>query len=371
MSDREALDLGQESQSEGREKPEFLLDNVERDVGTGSSASRALLPSPFGVAATQGPDLEKEDRYAGREPPEFPLDDGEEEAGVGSSAPRALLPLRFARDAAPRAEPVNDPQTPRPGRHFLSMLLLVAGIAAAGIFAGGSAWMLTEHSRQAGLLSERAHQTQALTRMIDDLSARLSAVESAKSHDELLELQRSIGEIRSSIASSRELGSALAQLSQRVEKMDREESAKVDKLGEHIDQTESAEVTQFAARIAELEKKTVVAAATAANPASTPQKQSPAPPKLGPNVSMETTGSIDRPRPVLRGYIVLGARDDVALVGGRYGERAVRLGDFLPGAGRVRANPAPGRFMGRPDRARPDPGRRSALLIAKAQSAPS
>ena len=52
---------------------------------------------------------------------------------------------------------------------------------------------------------------------------------------------------------------------------------------------------------------------------------------------METTGSIDRPRPVLHGYIVLGARDDVALVEGRYGERAVRRGDFLPGAGRVEA----------------------------------
>jgi hypothetical protein len=65
------------------------------------------------------------------------------------------------------------------------------------------------------------------------------------------------------------------------------------------------------------------------------QRPPAAPPKFGPNISMETTGSIDRPRPLLRGYIVLGARDDVAVVGGRYGERAVRPGDFLPGAGRV------------------------------------
>ena len=45
--------------------------------------------------------------------------------------------------------------------------------------------------------------------------------------------------------------------------------------------------------------------------------------------------SIGRPRPILRSYVVLGARDDVALIGGRYGEREVREGDFLPGAGRV------------------------------------
>jgi hypothetical protein len=50
---------------------------------------------------------------------------------------------------------------------------------------------------------------------------------------------------------------------------------------------------------------------------------------------MDPTGSIERPRPLLRGYVVLGAQDDVALIGGRYGERAVRPGDFLPGAGRI------------------------------------
>ena len=50
---------------------------------------------------------------------------------------------------------------------------------------------------------------------------------------------------------------------------------------------------------------------------------------------MEPTGSLPRPRPLLQSYVVLGARDQVALVEGRYGERAVRPGDILPGAGRV------------------------------------
>ncbi len=50
---------------------------------------------------------------------------------------------------------------------------------------------------------------------------------------------------------------------------------------------------------------------------------------------MDKTSSIERSKPLLRGFVVLDARDDVALVGGRYGEREVRQGDFLPGAGRV------------------------------------
>jgi hypothetical protein len=81
----------------------------------------------------------------------------------------------------------------------------------------------------------------------------------------------------------------------------------------------------------------VAASAAPSPPATTSSqaKQPASPPKFGPNVSMETTGSIERPRPLLRRYVVLGAREDVALVEGRDGERAVRRGDVLPGAGRV------------------------------------
>jgi hypothetical protein len=37
----------------------------------------------------------------------------------------------------------------------------------------------------------------------------------------------------------------------------------------------------------------------------------------------------------VRGYVVLDARSDVALIGGRFGEQEVRRGDLVPGAGRV------------------------------------
>ena len=151
-------------------------------------------------------------------------------------------------------------------------------------------------------------------------------------------MRRSVGEIRSNLSSSHELSAALAQLAQRVERLDRDGSAKVDKLNERVDRETTAQAAELAARIDRLEKKVVASTAplpAPGNPPAPAQKQSAAPPKLWPNVSMETTGSIDRPRPVLRGYIVLGARDDVALIEGRNGKRAVRRGDFLPGAGRV------------------------------------
>jgi hypothetical protein len=124
----------------------------------------------------------------------------------------------------------------------------------------------------------------------------------------------------------------LAQLSQRVDKLDREESAKVDKLSERVDHDASALTTGLSTRIDKLEQKIVPPASPA--PQAVQAKQAPVRPKFD-NVAMDRTSSIERPRPLLRGYVVLDARDDVALVGGRYGEREVRQGDFLPGAGRV------------------------------------
>jgi hypothetical protein len=149
---------------------------------------------------------------------------------------------------------------------------------------------------------------------------------------DLADLRQSIGEIKSSVLSTREFGGALAQLSQRVDKLDREASAKVDKLTERVDHDASALTAGLSTRIDKLEQK--IAAPASTPPQVAQAKQPPTRPKFA-SISMDATGSIERPKPLLRGYIVLDARDDVALVGGRYGEREVRQGDFLPGAGRV------------------------------------
>jgi hypothetical protein len=204
------------------------------------------------------------------------------------------------------------------------------------LVAGAALWIVADRRGQAAVVAERSDATMSLERTVDVLNARLSAIEGGNPADQLIELRRSIAEIRSSLVSSRELSGALAELSQKVEKLDREESAKVDKLGERVDQETNAKTAELAARVETLEKKTAAAAMAATETSPQPAaKAPPAPPKLPANVDTEPTGSIERPRPVLRGYIVLGARDDVALIQGRYGERAVRPGDFLPGAGRV------------------------------------
>ena len=241
-----------------------------------------------------------------------------------------------------RAEPDDGLRAARSKRFARSRLALAGAIALAAFGVGAGVLVTNDHRSQAGLLAEHARETEALARTVDALAARLDAIDNAKAHDELVELRRSVGEIRSGAASSQELGSALAQLSQRVEKLDREASAKVEKLGERFDHEATAQAAELSARIEKLEKKVVVAAAPTSPPGAPAQPKQPGvAPKFGANVSMETTGSIERPRPLLRRYVVLGVRDDVALIEGRDGERAVRPGDVLPGAGRVeRIEPA-------------------------------
>ena len=259
------------------------------------------------------------------------------EASAGANA-RLPAPILIAE--AFRAEPSEEPPEPRPTRSRRSRLAYAAAVATAAILACGAFWAINDHRSQAGAIARQADETRTLARTIDALRARLSVIETARSHDQLVELRRSVGEIRSSVASSRNLSGAIAQLAQRVDKLDRDQSAKVDKLNERVDREAGAQTAEISARIDKLEKKIVTSAAPpiqiAANSPAPPPKPAAAPiPKVGPIVSMETTGSIERSRPVLRGYIVLGAWDDVALVEGRNGERAVRRGDFLPGAGRV------------------------------------
>jgi hypothetical protein len=242
------------------------------------------------------------------------------------SSSRDLVLVVEPSDAKPEA--VQRPAAG--GGLFLSRFHFAAGAALAIVLAVAGALFL-EDRLQAKALVEQASENEALAHTLKSLQVRLDAIDSAMSNAGLADLRQSVGEIRSNLVSSREFSGALAQLSQRVDKLDHEASAKVDKLTERVDHEATALTAGLSTRMDKLEQKI---APPPAPPQVTQAKQSPARPKFD-NVAMDRTSSIERPRPLLRGYVVLDARDDMALVGGRYGEREVRQGDYLPGAGRV------------------------------------
>jgi hypothetical protein len=232
---------------------------------------------------------------------------------------------------SPEAQPVAEPGSSSADKFFPSRFHFAAAAALAVVVAVAGA-LFFEDRQQAQAVAERGNETESLAHTLKSLKVRLDAIDTAVSSADLADLRQSIGEIKSTVVSTREISGALAQLSQRVEKLDHEATAKVEKLTERVDHEASAMSAGLSTRIDKLEQK--VAAPPPALTQAAQSKQTPARPKFD-NVSLDRTSSIERPRPLLRGYVVLDARDDVAFVGGRYGEREVRQGDFLPGAGRV------------------------------------
>jgi hypothetical protein len=251
-------------------------------------------------------------------------------------AGHALQPVSSSRDLVvleeqAEAKPAAGQQSAAAHRLSFSRFHLAAAAALAVVVAVAGALFL-EDRQQARALAEQTSENESLVHTIKSLKVRLDAIDSTMSNAGLTDLRQSVGEIKSKLTSTREVSGALAQLSQRVDKLDHEASAKVDKLTERVDHDANALTTGLSTRIDKLEQKI---AAPLPTPSPVAQTKLPlARPKFD-NVSMDKTSSIQRPKPLLRGYVVLDAGDDVALVGGRYGEREVRQGDFLPGAGRV------------------------------------
>jgi hypothetical protein len=253
--------------------------------------------------------------------------------GPSGNPPAKRLSRELVLVAAhPRAESAATPRAPASDRLFSARFALAAAAAVAIVVAVAGA-LVWEDRQQASILAERARETETLAQTVRSLKIRLDAIDAAKSGEDLSDLRRSIGDMKSTVVSAREFNSALAQLSERVDRLTNEETAKVDKLSERVDHDTSALTAELSTRVDKLEKKIV---APTPSPAQVGQPgQPPVQSKFNASISMDTTGSIERPRPLLRGYIVLDARGDVALIGGRFGEQEVRRGDLVPGAGRV------------------------------------
>jgi hypothetical protein len=245
---------------------------------------------------------------------------------------------------------------------------IAAGLAVVGIVAAASFSMKAQQDQ---VLASQSNETQNLADTVKGLKARLNAIDAAK-HEDIVELRKSVAELKSGLAAAQGSSASLAQftaradhiehdLSARIEKLgDRVDhdsathvadlTAKVEKLGERVDHDGAARNADLAARLEKLEKKGVApVVASVAPPVAAPipvPVPAPAPasvalpkqptvlPPVATNVSKETTGSI-APQTPIRGWAVREVRGDVAIVAGPYGFRQVAAGDTLPGAGRV------------------------------------
>jgi hypothetical protein len=207
------------------------------------------------------------------------------------------------------------------GSALAAALALAAGVAAFGVY---------DHSKQANLVAAKTEETLSLAETVKGLAKRLDAVEAARAHDEAADMRKVSAEVKTEGAAGRELGAQLAQANARLDKLDHDHGARLDKLTDRLDHESAGKFADLSARLDKLEKRPVPVASVVA-PAPAPAK--PATAQVAQPVSDETTGAIERPR--LRGYWLVEAQDGYAVIDGRDGPQQVTPGDVLPGVGRV------------------------------------
>jgi hypothetical protein len=237
---------------------------------------------------------------------------------------------------------------------------VAASLALVSVLAAAS---ISYKSQQDQYLVTQSQETESLAETVKTLKAKIAALEAAK-RDEIGDLRKTVADLKNGVAAARDAGSSTAQLSARYDRVEHEQDARIEKLGERVDHdaaTHYADLTSrleklseridheatahnadFTSRLEKLEKKAaapVVAAITPAQAAPTPPVAQKAPtpptPPVAPGVSKETTGSIPAPRPPIRNWIVREVHGGMAVVEGPYGYRQIGPGDTLPGAGRV------------------------------------
>jgi hypothetical protein len=259
---------------------------------------------------------------------------------------------------------------------------LVAAFTLLFLLGAGAVY---ERMHETALLASKVQENEHLVSTVSNLTERLDTIEASRAREETADVRKVLGELKQSASATRDVSAAVTQLATRLDRVEHEQSARLDKLGERIDHESSARLADLAARVDKLEKKAALPAVVAVAP--TPPKSAPAPDvsaaiaqltgrvdkladriehdasarfadlsarmdKLEKNaapatlasaapakpdatVSNETTGSIDKPHAPLRGYAVVGVGDGFAVIEGREGSMQVAPGDMIPGLGRV------------------------------------
>ena len=199
---------------------------------------------------------------------------------------------------------------------------IAASLALVFALGGGAIFAEVGHSRE---ISAKIQENKSLAANVGLLKERLDALEAGRGKEELMELRKLVAEMKQGTQASREFGVAVGQLSARVEHIERDQTARIEKINEKLDKDSTAKLAEIASRLDKLEKR-APAPVVAAVPAPSPKPAA---------VSNETTGSIEKPLPRLRGYSVEEVRDGYAIVDSRDGAQSVAPGDFIPGAGKV------------------------------------
>jgi hypothetical protein len=360
-------------------------------VGTGGAAStseEAAGPLAAATPQTEAPIAEATGASALTEPSMGPIE--APASGVGSAGEESITFMALAAaasqsEAFAKTSQMREAPTIEPPR--ATLIPFVAPSAANASRIGALGRFASDRRFQAGAVAaclalvavvaagasldrvaKSQHESQGLAQAVSALSTRIDAIDAARPREEAVEIRKAVSEARGGLATSRDLSATVAQLNARLDRLEREQQARLDKLGERVDhdvaarsadvqarsvdlatRIEKLEKADFASRIDKIEKADLgsrldkvekkvapqAIAATPPTPPSAPRDTTAAAPAAG--VSNEVTGSIDRPHPTapIRGWVLTAVRNGAAIVANRQGLHEIEPGDVLPGAGKV------------------------------------
>ena len=223
------------------------------------------------------------------------------------------------------------------------------GLKAAGVMLLlGCGWVVGANSFDS---SQAQQRTFAAIRALDSKIEAIASEASAKS--DVAPLRTSVAQLKTSVDATRNnVAAAVAQLTTKTDRIDRETTARQEKLEKDY----TARLDRLTERLARVERGAdagvtgtiplPVAPAPVtlpprseprANDIHAPQPQSETRAQPDARTKPDSRVSSDRARVPGNGYVLRNVRDGVALVESRAGLREVLPGDNLPGAGRVRS----------------------------------
>ena len=216
--------------------------NIERPLEAGADPAGNGAAEPAKSAASRDDRAEKPADPA-ESPGAAPTAPAACESSPRIEAPRdsGLIPYVAPSHAEAAARWLG-----RWGIGLAAGLALIAAVAAAGAY---------DHARQSSLLAAKADESRSLAQTVKVLKGRIDAIEAARARDESADLRKLAAEIKAESGAARDLGGALAQLTARVDRVDHDQSARLDKLADRIDHESTARIADLSTRLDKLEKK--------------------------------------------------------------------------------------------------------------------
>ena len=94
-----------------------------------------------------------------------------------------------------------------------------------------------------------------MSQTVKALEKRIDTIDAARAHDEGADMRKIAAEMKSEGAAARDLGAGLAQTNARIDKLERDHAARLDKLTDRFDHETGGKLADLAARLDKLEKR--------------------------------------------------------------------------------------------------------------------